>query len=70
MDYINKPLLEEILSYYFNNKCIKKYNKKINDMVNSNICYADIIQSIMDSKNMDDFFHFLIFRFSIVIYKK
>ena len=61
MDYINKPLLEEILSYYFNNKCIKKYNKKINDMVNSNICYADIIQSIMDSKNIDDFFSFFNF---------
>lgn len=61
MDYINKPLLEEILSYYFNNKCNKKYNKKINDMVNSNICYADIIQSIMDSKNMDDFFSFFNF---------
>lgn len=61
MDYINKPLLEEILSYYFDNKCNKKYNKKINDMVNSNICYADIIQSIMDSKNMDDFFSFFNF---------
>lgn len=61
MDYINKPLLEEILSYYFNNKCTKKYNKKMNDMVNSNICYADIIQSIMDSKNMDDFFSFFNF---------
>jgi hypothetical protein len=56
MDYINKPLLEEILSYYFNSKCTKKYNKKMNDMVNSNICYADIIQSIMNSNNIDEFF--------------
>lgn len=58
MDYINKPLLQEILKHYFKKEPSRKYDTKMNNMINSNICYADIIQNIMNSNNMDDFFSF------------
>jgi len=56
MDYISKSRLEEMLRYYYNKKSLQKYNKKIATMVNSNMCYANILQSITESETIDDFF--------------
>lgn len=56
MDYIKRPVFEEMLSYYYNKKSLQKYSKKITDIVKSKMCYANIIQSISESETIDDFF--------------
>ena len=56
MDYITKLGLEEMLRYYYNKKSLQKYSKKIATIVKSNMCYANIIQSISESETIDDFF--------------
>ena len=56
MDYITKPVLEEMLCYYYNMKSLQKYSKKIAIIVKSNTCYANIVHSISKSETIDDFF--------------
>ena len=56
MDYITKPVLEEMLCYYYNMKSLQKYSKKITNIVKRSTCYANIVHSISKSETIDDFF--------------
>lgn len=57
MDYINRTILEEILNHYYDGVSYKRYSKSINKIVKSNVSYANIIHRIIESPNIEDFFH-------------
>ena len=56
MDYINSKMLKEILQHYYVNQNYEKYKTKIRNIENKEISYSRIIQIVVESKNIDDFF--------------
>ena len=56
MDYINSKMLKEILQHYYINQNYEKYKTKIKNIENKEISYSRIIQIVVESKNIDDFF--------------
>lgn len=56
MDYLNSKMLKEILQHYYKNQKYEKYKTKIKNIEKKEISYSKIIQIIIESKNIDDFF--------------
>lgn len=56
MDYINSKMLKEILQHYYKNQNYEKYKTKIKNIENKEISYSRIIQIVIESKNIDEFF--------------
>ena len=49
-------MLKEILQHYYINQNYEKYKTKIKNIENKEISYSRIIQIVLESKNIDDFF--------------
>jgi SpoVK/Ycf46/Vps4 family AAA+-type ATPase len=56
MDYLNSKMLKEILQHYYKNQSYEKYKTKIKNIENKEISYSRIIQIVVESKNINEFF--------------
>jgi len=56
MDYIKSTILEEILHYYYKDQRYHKYKAKIKNIDKKNVSHSKIIQNVVESTDIDDFF--------------